>query len=232
MYLVGTSSLSLSRIANRKATWESADRSSRKGKGAPPPPQKPEGAGKMRTPTSAYDPAAGKDVYEPEKSLASASAKAPLVADGAAGGSNDPMPAPPKPGVPESAPLPDPPEPLTKKRKVSLSSLVGGKIKKEVVATLPTAFDELEAYLAEADEEDFDIKLLTWWHAKETKWPNLAKPCQDGQAVPFRPRLLRSPLALSASFRQRATCMVTCRSRPRTPRWNTPSLPRSTLTEL
>ena len=36
-------------------------------KGAPPPPQKPEGAGKMRTPTSAYDPAAGKDVYEPEK---------------------------------------------------------------------------------------------------------------------------------------------------------------------
>ena len=61
-----------------------------------------------------------------KKSLASASAKAPLVADGAAGGSNDPMPAPPKPGVPESAPLPDPPEPLTKKRKVSLSSLVGG----------------------------------------------------------------------------------------------------------
>ena len=62
-----------------------------------------------------------------KKSLASASAKAPLVADGAAGGSNDPMPAPPKPGVPESAPLPDPPEPLIKKRKVSLSSLVGGK---------------------------------------------------------------------------------------------------------
>ena len=71
------------------------------------------------------------------------------------------MPAPPKPGVPESALLPDPHEQLTKKRKVCLSSLVGGKIKKEVVATLPTAFDELEAYLAEADEEDFDIKLLT-----------------------------------------------------------------------
>ena len=153
-------------------------------KGAPPPPQKPEGAGKMRTPTSAYDPAAGKDVYVPEKSLASASAKAPLVADGAAGGSNDPMPAPPKPGVPESAPLPDPPEPLTKKRKVSLSSLVGGKIKKEVVATLPTAFDELEAYLAEADEEDFDINSLTWWHAKETKWPNLAKMVKQYLSAP------------------------------------------------
>ena len=76
-----------------------------------------------------------------KKSLASASAKAPLVADGAAGGSNDPMPAPPKPGVPESALLPDPPEPLTKKRKVSLSSLVGGKIKKEVVATLARCAD-------------------------------------------------------------------------------------------
>ena len=94
------------------------------------------------------------------------------------------MPAPPKPGVPESALLPDPPEPLTKKRKVSLSSLVGGKIKKEVVATLPTAFDELEAYLAEADEEDFDIKLLTWWHAKETKWPNLAKMVKQYLSAP------------------------------------------------
>ena len=34
---------------------------------APPPPPKPEGAGKKRTPTSAFDRAAGKDVYEPEK---------------------------------------------------------------------------------------------------------------------------------------------------------------------
>ena len=36
-------------------------------KGAPPPPPQPEGTGKKRTPTSAFDPAAGKDVYEPEK---------------------------------------------------------------------------------------------------------------------------------------------------------------------
>ena len=164
-----------------------------------------------------------------KKSLASASAKAPLVADGAAGGSNDPMPAPPKPGVPESALLPDPPEPLTKKRKVSLSSLVGGKIKKEVVATLPTAFDELEAYLAEADEEDFDIKLLTWWHAKETKWPNLAKMVKQYLSAPASSAGVERVFSAAGI---RATCMVTCRSRPRTPRLNTPSLPRSTLTEL
>ena len=35
--------------------------------GAPPPPPQPEGTGKKRTPTSAFDPAASKDVYEPEK---------------------------------------------------------------------------------------------------------------------------------------------------------------------
>jgi hypothetical protein len=35
---------------------------------APPPVLKSQGAiGKQRTPTSAFDPAAGKDVYEPEK---------------------------------------------------------------------------------------------------------------------------------------------------------------------
>ena len=68
MYLVGTSSLSLSRIANRKATWESADRSSRKARRRHRRSRRERAfAGKMRTPTSAYDPAAGKDVYEPEK---------------------------------------------------------------------------------------------------------------------------------------------------------------------
>ena len=34
-----------------------------------PPPQKPQGKDKKRTPQSAFDPAAGKDVYEPELSL-------------------------------------------------------------------------------------------------------------------------------------------------------------------
>ena len=34
---------------------------------APTAPPKPEGKGKKRTPQSAFDPAAGKDVYESEK---------------------------------------------------------------------------------------------------------------------------------------------------------------------
>ena len=98
-----------------------------------------------------------------------------------------------------------------------------------MVATLPTAFDELEAYLAEADEEDFDIKLLTWWHAKETKWPNLAKMVKQYLSAPASSAGVERVFSAAGI---RATCMVTCRSRPRTPRLNTPSLPRSTLTEL
>ena len=54
-------------VAHRKSQSDMGKRGPKLKKGAPPPPQKPEGAGKMRTPTSAYDPAAGKDVYEPEK---------------------------------------------------------------------------------------------------------------------------------------------------------------------
>ena len=37
----------------------------------PPPVQKPQGkGGKKRTPTSSFDPAAGQDIYEPERILA------------------------------------------------------------------------------------------------------------------------------------------------------------------
>ena len=54
------------RIVNSRTSWGSADQPTSK-KGAPPPPPQPEGSGKKRTPTSAFDPAAGKDVYEPEK---------------------------------------------------------------------------------------------------------------------------------------------------------------------
>ena len=54
-------------VAHRKSQSDMGKRGPKLKKGAPPPPQKPEGAGKMRTPTSAYDPAASKDVYEPEK---------------------------------------------------------------------------------------------------------------------------------------------------------------------
>ena len=41
----------------------------------PTAPPKPEGKGKKRTPQSAFDPAAGKDVYEPEKIIAQRMAK-------------------------------------------------------------------------------------------------------------------------------------------------------------
>ena len=54
------------RIVNSRTSWGSADQPTSK-KGAPPPPPQPEGTGKKRTPTSAFDPAASKDVYEPEK---------------------------------------------------------------------------------------------------------------------------------------------------------------------
>ena len=54
------------RILNSRTRWGSADQPTSK-KGAPPPPPQPEGTGKKRTPTSAFDPAASKDVYEPEK---------------------------------------------------------------------------------------------------------------------------------------------------------------------
>lgn len=35
--------------------------------------------------------------------------------------------------------------------------------------------DELDKYLADAEEPDLDIKVLDWWKAKESQWPNLAK---------------------------------------------------------
>jgi hypothetical protein len=42
-----------------------------KAKAPPPPPPKAQGKGGVkRTPTSAFDPAAGKDIYEPEKVVA------------------------------------------------------------------------------------------------------------------------------------------------------------------
>ena len=44
--------------------------------------------------------------------------------------------------------------------------------------------DELEQYLA--NEEDFDLEkpVLKWWHAKEDKWPNLAKMVKQCFAAP------------------------------------------------
>ena len=67
MHVSGGNFVALVVAQDRKSQSDMGKRGPKFKKGAPPPPQKPEGAGKMRTPTSAYDPAAGKDVYEPEK---------------------------------------------------------------------------------------------------------------------------------------------------------------------
>ena len=40
-----------------------------KAKDVAPPPLAPQGAGKKRTPQSLFDPAAGKDIYQPEQKL-------------------------------------------------------------------------------------------------------------------------------------------------------------------
>ena len=180
---------------------------------APPPLQKPQGvAGKRRTPTSAFDSAAGNDIYEPEKIIATRSAKGVtqrqrrherrtewstvwkprpkpiateteptieptpcvLPADGAPGGSADAAaPAPPDKAMP-----------LTKKRKVSLGSLLGGRVKKEVATLTVPKLDELEQYLADPEEPDLDDDVLKWWRAKESRWPALAKMVKQYLAAP------------------------------------------------
>jgi hypothetical protein len=140
----------------------------------------------MRTPTSAYDPAAGKDVYEPEKIIGLRLSKGttgcwwrswrqqwPDACAAQAWGARVCTPAWSAWAAHQEAQG----EPV----------LTGGWRQDQEGGgrhTLPTAFDELEAYLAEADEEDFDIKLLTWWHAKETKWPNLAKMVKQYLSAP------------------------------------------------
>ena len=88
-----------------------------------------------------------------------------LPADGAPGGSADAAaPAPPDKAMP-----------LTKKRKVSLGSLLGGRVKKEVATLTVPELDELEQYLADPEEPDLDDDVLKWWRAKESRWPALAK---------------------------------------------------------
>lgn len=79
-------------------------------------------------------------------------------------------------------------EPLTKKRKVTLGSLLGGRAKKEKVlpgaAVAAGARDELEEYLADPEEVDLETPVLKWWQAKEVKWPSLAKMVKQYLAVP------------------------------------------------
>lgn len=77
-------------------------------------------------------------------------------------------------------------EPLTKKRKVTLGSLLGGRVKKEPApeAQKEPELDELEQYLADPEDPELNIKVLAWWAAKESKWPNLAKMVKQYFAAP------------------------------------------------
>ena len=54
------------------------------------------------------------------------------------------------------------------------SSYVSGRLRLMYLAASAT-LDELDKYLADAEEPDLDIKVLDWWKAKERQWPNLAK---------------------------------------------------------
>ena len=97
-----------------------------------------------------------------------------LPADGAPGGGADAAaPAPPDKAMP-----------LTKKRKVSLGSLLGGRVKKEVATLTVPKLDELEQYLADPEEPDLDDDVLKWWRAKESRWPALAKMVKQYLAAP------------------------------------------------
>ena len=44
--------------------------------------------------------------------------------------------------------------------------------------------DELEEYLADPEDVNLDVKLLKWWQAKESKWPNLCKMVKQYLAAP------------------------------------------------
>ena len=70
-----------------------------------------------------------------------------------------------------------------KYRKVSLGGLL--PVKKEPQAKqVVIEVDQLEQYLNGPEEDDFDIDVLAWWKAKETKWPALAKMVKQYLAAP------------------------------------------------
>jgi hypothetical protein len=77
-------------------------------------------------------------------------------------------------------------EPPKKSRKVSLAGLLGGRVKKEAASPAAPAplLDELEQYLADTEESSLDVKVLSWWQAKESKWPALAKMVKQYFAAP------------------------------------------------
>ena len=53
-----------------------------------------------------------------------------------------------------------------------------------VMTKAAPALDELDKYLADAEEPELDVKVLDWWKAKEHLWPNLAKMVKQYFAAP------------------------------------------------
>ena len=204
-------------------------------KGAPPPPQKPEGAGKKRTPTSAYDPAAGKDVYEPEKIIGQGLSKGITQFNvkwvGWADKDNTWEP---------------------------IEHLAG--CEDMIAGFMPLARSEVftsNSFFLPSPERRSTFDMMILWSGGvyapriamfQRSWYSLSSVSERARlrlhsqracALWMASRWYLSAPASSAGVERvfsaagiRATCMVTCRSRPRTPRLNTPSLPRSTLTEL
>ena len=66
-------------------------------------------------------------------------------------------------------------EPPKKHRKVSLGGLLGSCVKEEASPAAPAILlDQLEQYLLDMEDPSLDVKVLSWWQAKENKWPALA----------------------------------------------------------
>ena len=132
----------------------------------------------------------------------------PPAADGAPGGSDDPLPPA---TVPTPAPLELPKEPPKKQRKVSLSGLLG-KAKKETTEeeTAAPALDELEQYLAEPAEDDMDVDVLSSGRPRRPS----GRRCATWSSSTWR-RRPRRPV-WSASSRPPARCTATSRSPRRT----------------
>ena len=115
-------------------------------------------------------------VWKPKREAATTS-------DSAAPAAGDAAPAD-APAAATTTAADSPVEQPKKMRKVSLGGLLASRVKKEATPATKPELDELEEYLAEAEETDLDLKVLAWWKAKETKWPNLAKMVKQYFAAP------------------------------------------------
>ena len=67
---------------------------------------------------------------------------------------------------------------------MTLRSLLGGRVKKEVATPTVPVLDELEQYFTDPEEPDLDDDVLKWWRAKESRWPALTKMVKQYLAAP------------------------------------------------